>query len=522
MDKCRSGHRGSCALRHAGRRFSCTAAACVLVCAAGVLPASFAAETPGDAQTTSGQRQVELTLRAELPAEALRRGELFRELPDPAGFGVERIVAFEDNPTFLYLCGISTCDAVNRNADSAPHQPQPDPTHVRRIFLLKPSDVVVDDQVRGGGQARVSWTLQSKAPLALREGDISGTVGEERFVCRTLLPGAGERSLARSDASGGRARHTVRLLAETPSEKVRLLHVLHFEGEADPAVPESILRRRQGTLHIELSVWDELMSRHRAVQLSLPEGRLSGKIGIFDREGDGFLDVPTRPLPAGVLPMGEAGLRMLQGWDIPYRDMAQGLAIWDTGRPSPQLKKVVRAGAVRPCRVVELGCGTGTDAVYLAGKGFDVTAVDIAPTALALAEKKACKADVKVRWLLADVLRLPELKPFDFLYDRGCYHAIRRDFPEQYVAGVRRLTRPGSRILILAGSAKEDSRRRFAGPPRVTEKEIRGDFADGFKLIRLREFRFDPAPRETQGALAWSVLLERVADEQEAAQGRER
>jgi len=81
------------------------------------------------------------------------------------------------------------------------------------------------------------------------------------------------------------------------------------------------------------------------------------------------------------------------------------------------------------------------------------------------------------------------------------------------VAAVRRLTRPGSRILILAGSANKDSYWRPTGPPRVSEEDIRGDFAHGFKVVWLREFRFDPTPPETQGALAWSVLLDRVADQ---------
>jgi SAM-dependent methyltransferase len=216
--------------------------------------------------------------------------------------------------------------------------------------------------------------------------------------------------------------------------------------------------------------------------------------------------------------MGEAGFRMLEGWDIPYRDMSKGLAVWDTGRTSSELKNVVEEKTIRPCRAVELGCGTGTDSVYLAGKGFEVTAIDIAPTALSMAEQKAEKAGVKVEWLLADVLRAPELEPFDFLYDRGCYHAVRRDYPKEYVAAVRRLTRQGGRILILAGNAKEDSPEWFAGPPRVTEKEIRDDFAEGFKLLSLREIRFDPTPPRSQGALAWSVLLERT--ERAAPAGR--
>jgi SAM-dependent methyltransferase len=80
---------------------------------------------------------------------------------------------------------------------------------------------------------------------------------------------------------------------------------------------------------------------------------------------------------------------------------------------------------LRLCRGVELGCGPGKDAAYLASRGFDVTAIDIVPTALKQTEKKAGTAGVKVRWLQADVLNPPKLEPLDLIYDRGCYHRIR-------------------------------------------------------------------------------------------------
>jgi hypothetical protein len=77
------------------------------------------------------------------------------------------------------------------------------------------------------------------------------------------------------------------------------------------------------------------------------------------------------------------------------------------------------------------------------------------------------------------------------------------------VAAVRRLTHDRSKILILAGNANNDTYWRFEGPPRVREQDIRSDFTDGFRLLQLREFRFDPARGQKQGALAWSILLQR-------------
>ncbi len=147
--------------------------------------------------------------------------------------------------------------------------------------------------------------------------------------------------------------------------------------------------------------------------------------------------------------------------------------------------------------------------VYLAQKGFDVTAIDVAPTALNLAHKKAEAADVKVRWLLADVLTPPaDLKTFDFIFDRGCYHGVRSNNAQGYVKTVKRLSQPGTHILILAGNANEQ---RHYGPPRVKEKELRNDFSSAFDFIRLDTVHFDSIDAKQQGALAWSILLRRKA-----------
>ena len=55
-----------------------------------------------------------------------------------------------------------------------------------------------------------------------------------------------------------------------------------------------------------------------------------------------------------------------------------------------------------------------------------MTGIDIAPTALIRAQAKAAEAGVKVHWLLADVTAVPSLEAFDVVFDRGCYHGVRR------------------------------------------------------------------------------------------------
>jgi SAM-dependent methyltransferase len=87
-----------------------------------------------------------------------------------------------------------------------------------------------------------------------------------------------------------------------------------------------------------------------------------------------------RLLPSGIMPHGPKGAALLERWDKPYR--GKRVPPWDTGRVANELKKAVEDGTIRPGRALVLGCGSGTNAIYLAGKGFDVTGLDVAPTAL--------------------------------------------------------------------------------------------------------------------------------------------
>jgi SAM-dependent methyltransferase len=145
--------------------------------------------------------------------------------------------------------------------------------------------------------------------------------------------------------------------------------------------------------------------------------------------------------------------------------------------------------------------------VWLAQQGFTVTGVDVAPLAIERAEQRAHAAGVQVRFVVADLLHLPDLNgPFEFFFDRGCYHAVRRDAPAQYAPAVARQLASGGRGLILAGNAREPH---DPGPPVVTEEEIREELGVAFQILDLHEFRFDEAPGVAERFLGWSCLVEK-------------
>ncbi|WP_437231138.1 class I SAM-dependent methyltransferase [Planctomicrobium sp. SH661] len=191
-------------------------------------------------------------------------------------------------------------------------------------------------------------------------------------------------------------------------------------------------------------------------------------------------------------------------WNDRYRD---GDLPWDTGRPSTELQNLFNRSPVAPCRALDIGCGTGTNSVWLAERGFDITGVDLASLAVERAEQRAASAGVQARFVAGDLLQLSDLgEPFQFFFDRGCYHVIRRDVPGAYAPAVARHLADGARGLILAGNAREPH---DPGPPVVTEEQIREDLGTEFKILDLHEFRFDEAPGVPVRFLGWSCFVEK-------------
>ncbi len=193
----------------------------------------------------------------------------------------------------------------------------------------------------------------------------------------------------------------------------------------------------------------------------------------------------------------------LTRWEERY---AKGDTPWETGRPSSELQRAVADIPVRPCRALELGCGMGANAVWLAQQGFEVTALDLSASAIERARQRAGEAGVSVHFLVADVLKPPPqlAGPFDFFFDRGCYHVVRREDPQAYVQTLRRLTHSGTLGLVLAGNAREPHE---PGPPVVSEEQIRQELGSLFDIVQLGEFRFDQSQIDSNRYLGWSCLL---------------
>lgn len=120
---------------------------------------------------------------------------------------------------------------------------------------------------------------------------------------------------------------------------------------------------------------------------------------------------------------------------------------WDTGITPPEV--VAYAGRQPAGRALDLGCGTGTSAIYLARCGWQVTGVDYVQTAVWAARKKASQAGVKVDFHCDDVTELRGIRaPFDLVLDIGCLHSLEATKRETYISNLERLLINGGTFLL--------------------------------------------------------------------------
>lgn len=123
-------------------------------------------------------------------------------------------------------------------------------------------------------------------------------------------------------------------------------------------------------------------------------------------------------------------------------------APWDIGARE-ELVSLVEGGRLKPCRTIDLGCGAGANAIYLAQKGFEVTGVDYSKAALEKAQARADEAGVQVDFIQDDLTNLSNVSgTFDFLLDYGVLDDLRLHQREPYVLNMLPLTHAGSLYLL--------------------------------------------------------------------------
>jgi SAM-dependent methyltransferase len=184
-------------------------------------------------------------------------------------------------------------------------------------------------------------------------------------------------------------------------------------------------------------------------------------------------------------------------WDAVYRSADLP---WDTGSPDPHLVEFIRSHGPVSGKALEVGCGTGTNCLWLGNRGYEVLGIDISPTAIRQAESKAAGV-ARVRFACLDFLKdeVPD-GPFDFVFDRGCFHVFddagdRALFAER----VARALAPGGRWVSIVGSTEGPPRDH--GPPRRTARDLTNAIEPVLELVELRGTEFHANVAST--ARAW-------------------
>ena len=166
-----------------------------------------------------------------------------------------------------------------------------------------------------------------------------------------------------------------------------------------------------------------------------------------------------------------------------------GRAPWDIGRPQ---KAFVDVADQITGSSLDAGCGTGENALFLASRGRKVTGIDFLAEPIARAIQKAAERGVSATFLVMDALALQEFpERFDSVIDSGLFHVFDDANRRRYVAGLATVVKPSARLFLECFSDEEPGTQ---GPRRVSEKEIREAFAEGWVVESIEPTRFEVRP----------------------------
>jgi cyclopropane fatty-acyl-phospholipid synthase-like methyltransferase len=181
-----------------------------------------------------------------------------------------------------------------------------------------------------------------------------------------------------------------------------------------------------------------------------------------------------------------------------------GTPPWDIGRPQPAFLEIADDGGLTG-RVLDVGCGTGEQALMAAARGLEATGIDAVPRAIDLAQRKARDRGLTARFLVWDALRLPDLgEQFDTVLDSGLFHVFNDDDRARFVDSLRAIIPMSGRYYLLCFSDRQPG---TLGPRRVGESEIRTAFGPS-------EWRIDAIDAVTMdtnmdaiGVRAWRATI---------------
>jgi 2-polyprenyl-3-methyl-5-hydroxy-6-metoxy-1,4-benzoquinol methylase len=170
-------------------------------------------------------------------------------------------------------------------------------------------------------------------------------------------------------------------------------------------------------------------------------------------------------------------------WQDFYRNQPVESMPWYSPDLDADLEAALRERNASSGTFLDLGTGPGTQAIQLARRGFTVTGVDLAESAI----EKATALSAEVRWLQDDILRTRVEEVFDFVFDRGCFHVLEPGDRPTYVSHLKRLVRPGGTVFLKCFSVDQPMHPEGRGPKRFSHRDIEDIFGADFEIERIHD-----------------------------------
>jgi 2-polyprenyl-3-methyl-5-hydroxy-6-metoxy-1,4-benzoquinol methylase len=177
---------------------------------------------------------------------------------------------------------------------------------------------------------------------------------------------------------------------------------------------------------------------------------------------------------------------------------------WDTGRPACALMQLFAAWPVFNGKILEVGCGTGTNSVWMAKQGHHVTGLDISSKAVAAARQRAEEQSADCTFIEADFLASAmEPEQFAFLFDRGCLHSIKEEQRSQFVRQAAACLVRGGLWFSLIGNSDQPSQGK--GPPRLSAAQICAHVEPFFEILSLESSHLES--KNPEPPRFWKCLM---------------
>lgn len=194
-----------------------------------------------------------------------------------------------------------------------------------------------------------------------------------------------------------------------------------------------------------------------------------------------------------------------------FKSIYAGQPPWDIGKPQ---KPFIEVADLIAGSILDAGCGTGENALFFASRGQKVTGIDFLDEPIQRAQRKATERGVAATFLVKDAMTFKDWQErFDNVIDSGLFHVFNDEDRRRYVEGLATILKPGGRLFLMCFSDEEPGTQ---GPRRVSAKEIRDAFAEGWVVDSIELVRFEVRPDlkdftfSEGGPKAWFVVARRT------------